>query len=104
MQVRKSNLKVVLKTQLAAKGFRFRVIGDLRRKYVCRPTGLACSCLNFEAACTGTPQPDPRSHARPEWNSVKIYGGDACMSSFAALYLERGEAQARPSLSSKAAN
>jgi hypothetical protein len=33
---------------------------------------------------------------------VKIYGVDAHMSSFAALYIERGEAQARPGLSSKA--
>jgi len=38
---------------------------------------VACSCLNFETACAAAPQPDPRSHAKPEWNSVKIYGLEA---------------------------
>lgn len=54
---------------------------------------VACSCLNFEAACAAAPQPDPRSHARPEWNSVKIYDVDAHMSSLAAPEVERGEAE-----------
>ena len=50
--------------------------------------------------CTSTGSPEPR---QAQVELVKIYDVDAHMSSFVALRMERGEAQARPSLSSKAA-
>jgi hypothetical protein len=54
--------------------------------------GRVCGC-----ASTGSPEP---RHARVElW---KIYDFDAHLSSFSALYIECGEVQARPGLSSKA--
>lgn len=51
------------------------------------------------SASTGAPEP---RQARVEL--VKIYDVDANISRLAALYIERGEAQARPGLSSKAAD
>jgi hypothetical protein len=64
--------------------------------------GVLVSQLQGRVYCyASTGSLEPRQ-ARVEL--VKIYDFEACMSSLTALHAERGEAQARPNLSSKAAD
>jgi hypothetical protein len=64
--------------------------------------GVLVSQLQGRVYCyASTGSPEPR---QTQVELVKIYDFEAYMSSLAALDVERGEAQARPGLSSKAAD
>lgn len=66
-QLTRQNAKTAWRTCLPAENSPPH-FGDRLRTERGKGWALAYSCLNFEAAYTAAPQPDPRSHARPKSN------------------------------------